>query len=228
MFLVDKDNELAGYDEETGVDCINNVGVNADRMLAAWAPGLLPVRLPEGRGIQLSPSQNLVLQMHYFDDGSYDGTPDQSGYALETAASVDVPLIMLPAGANNFNIPAGAEAHSHSESFTLPQGVGGKIYTTFPHMHVLGSGYNMTIEHSDGSETCVSSGDAYDFDNQLSYALIEPIAVVGGDTLHQSCTWNNSTSNPDLIHDPPIATSYGERTDEEMCFTFLLASLFEF
>jgi hypothetical protein len=228
VFLADKDDELPGYDEETGVDCIDNVGVNADRMLAAWAPGLLPVRLPEGRGIQVRANQNLVVQMHYFNNGAYDGTPDQSGYALETAASVDVPLVMFPAGANGFNIPAGAESHTHTESFTLPSGVGGKIYTTFPHMHVLGSGYNLSIERADGSETCVIHGDAYDFDNQLSYALKEPIPVGGGDTIRQTCTWNNSPSNDDLIHDPPLPTSYGERTDEEMCFTFMLASLFEF
>ena len=228
VFLADKDDELPGYDEETGADCIDNVGVNADRMLAAWAPGLLPVRLPEGRGIQVRANQNLVVQMHYFNNGAYDGEPDQSGYALETAASVDVPLVMFPAGANGFNIPAGAESHTHTESFTLPQGVGGKIYTTFPHMHVLGSGYNLSIERADGSETCVIDGDAYDFDNQLSYALKEPVPVGGGDTIRQTCTWNNSPSNDDLIHDPPLPTSYGERTDEEMCFTFMLASLFEF
>ncbi len=73
----------------------------------------------------------------------------------------------------------------------------------------------------------MARGDAYDFNNQLSYSLVEPIPVAGGDILRQTCTWNNSVSNPDLIHDPPIATYFGERTDEEMCFTFLLASLFE-
>jgi len=228
VFLADKDEEIPGYEEETGVDCINNVGVGAERMLAGWAPGMLPVRLPEGRGIQILPSQNIVIQMHYYDNGTYDGAADQSGYALKTVSDVDVPLLMLPAGANGFAIPAGDSSYSHSEDFELPAGLGGKIYTTFPHMHVLGKSYDMTIEHSDGSTTCVSRAEAYDFDNQLSYALLEPIPLTGGDILRQTCTWDNSTSNPDLIHDPPVDTFYGERTDEEMCFTFLLASIFEF
>ena len=227
-FLADKSEDIPGYDEETGADCINNVAANAERILAAWAPGMLPVRLPEGRGIQIRPTQNIVIQMHYFDNGTFNGSSDHSGYALETASSVDVPVLMIPAGANGFTIPAGEEAFTHSEGFTLPQGVSGKIYTTFPHMHILGSGYDLTIEHSDGSETCVARGSAWDFDNQLSYSLVEPVQVQGGDTIRQTCTWNNSTSNADLIHDPPIPTSFGERTDEEMCFTFLLASLFEF
>ena len=227
VFLKDKDDNIAGYDEETGVDCIDNVAVGAERMLAAWAPGLLPVRLPEGRGIQIRPNQELVVQMHYFDNGSYDGTPDLSGYAMKTAEDVDVPLLMIPAGANGFTIPAGDDSYTHSESFSLPDGVSGKIYTVFPHMHILGTGYELAVEHTDGSESCVVRGDAYDFDNQLSYQLRDPIAVQGGDTIRQTCTWNNSESNPDLIHFPPINTGYGERTDEEMCFTFILASLFE-
>ena len=37
-------------------------------------------------------------------------------------------------------------------------------------------------------------------------------------------TWNNSTSNEELIHNPPTDVSYGERTDEEMCFGFTLVS----
>jgi len=227
VFLADKDEEIVGYDEQTGVDCIDNVGVGAERILAAWAPGMLPVRLPEGRGIQVMPSQNIIIQMHYYDNGTYEGAADQTGYALKTTDAVDVPLLMLPAGANSFAIPAGDEAYSHTESFELPPGLSGKIYTAFPHMHVLGSSYELTIEHADGSTSCVSRAEAYDFDNQLSYQLLEPVAMSSGDSLHQTCTWNNSASNPDLIHDPPIDTFYGERTDEEMCFTFLLASLFE-
>lgn len=227
VFLADETEEIPGYDEETGVDCIDNVSGGAERMLAAWAPGMLPVRLPEGRGVRILPSQNLVLQMHYYDNGTSAGLTDQSGYALKTAEEVEVPVLMFPVGANGFTIPAGNDSYTHSEEFELPPGLGGKIYTTFPHMHVLGQGYELTVEHSDGSTSCVARSDGYDFDNQLSYSLLEPIPVAGGDTLRQTCTWNNSPSNPDLIHNPPIETSYGERTDEEMCFTFLLASLFE-
>ncbi|MEE2829632.1 MAG: hypothetical protein VX498_10630 [Myxococcota bacterium] len=227
VFLKDESQDLPGYDPETGVDCIDDVAAGAEQILAAWAPGMLPIQLPDGRGIQIGPHQDVVIQMHYFDNGEYDGTPDLSGYAFVTAEQVDVPLYMVPVGANSFSIPAGAESYTHTESLQLPTGLSGRVYTTFPHMHALGSGYELTVEHSDGSSSCISRSDAYDFDNQLTYTLLEPVRINGGDTLHQSCTWNNSSSNPDLIHDPPSPVSYGERTDEEMCFTFIFASLFE-
>ena len=145
VFLTDDNGPLPGYDEETGVDCIDNVAVGAERILAAWAPGMLPVRLPEGRGIQVLPNQNLVIQMHYYNNGTNQGVTDQSGYALKTANSVDVPVLMLPLGANEFAIPPGNDAYSHTEEFELPTGFGGKIYTAFPHMHVLGKSYELTI-----------------------------------------------------------------------------------
>ena len=53
----------------------------------------------------------------------------------------------------------------------------------------------------------------------------DPVTVWPGDTIRMECTWNNSRSNPDLIHDPPQETRYGERTDEEMCFAFAFMSL---
>ena len=39
-----------------------------------------------------------------------------------------------------------------------------------------------------------------------------------GDVINLECTWNNSPSNPSLIHNPPVDVTYGEGTDDEMCF----------
>ena len=73
-----------------------------------------------------------------------------------------------------------------------------------------------------GDETCIAASEKWDFNNQLTYVFNEPIELKGGDTIHMECHWNNSRSNPNLIHDPPIEVGYGERTDEEMCFAFTL------
>jgi len=51
------------------------------------------------------------------------------------------------------------------------------------------------------------------------------LALETGDEIGFECTWNNSTSNPHLFHDPPIDIGYGERTDEEMCFAFTLITI---
>ena len=90
-------------------------------------------------------------------------------------------------------------------------------------MHVLGSGYRMTAT-VEGEDVCIVESDKYDFDNQLMYQFKESVPFNAFETLKMECTWNNSPSNPELIHDPPIEIGYGERTDEEMCFSFILAA----
>jgi hypothetical protein len=191
-------------------------------MIAAWAPGMLPIHFPEGTGMALSPDDVLVLQMHYYSGPDTLGLSDQSGYAFHTAASVNKSIFMAPLGIYSFSIPPNVE--SHTEGDTLYNSyVDLTVYGIFPHMHVLGSGFKASIEHEDGTESCLVEGD-YDFNNQMTYQFVDPIVLEQGETLNYSCTWNNSTSNDDLEGEPQT-TGYGERTNEEMCYFFSLVSL---
>ena len=74
---------------------------------------------------------------------------------------------------------------------------------------------------------CLVASDRYDFDNQLTYMFDAPILLEEGTQFSLSCTWNNSTDNPNLLINPPVDIGYGERTDEEMCYAFTLISLGE-
>ena len=124
---------------------------------------------------------------------------------------------MAPLGIFDFTIPAGDDAYSISNTFQLPLDV--TLWGVFPHMHILGSGYEMSLE-----DQCIVRSDKYDFDNQLTYMFNAPIDIKAEETISWSCTWNNSSSNPDLISNPPTDVGYGERTDEEMCYAFSLIS----
>jgi hypothetical protein len=53
----------------------------------------------------------------------------------------------------------------------------------------------------------------------------EPVHLTSDMTVTASCTWDNSASNPDQLHDPPVDVRWGERTDEEMCFMLSYASV---
>jgi len=87
-------------------------------------------------------------------------------------------------------------------------------------MHVLGKAYEVTTE-----DECLIASDNYDFDNQLTYMYKEPVRLEANTKFSLSCTWNNGADNPDLILNPPQDIGYGERTDEEMCYAFTLASI---
>ena len=52
----------------------------------------------------------------------------------------------------------------------------------------------------------------------------DPVDIDANERVNMACTWNNSTSNPDLIINPPQDIGWGERTDQEMCYGFALVS----
>ena len=89
-------------------------------------------------------------------------------------------------------------------------------------MHRLGTAYSAKIIHEDDTETCLLGG-TYDFDNQVTYQFSDTAMFRPGDRIEFSCTWDNSTGNPNQVGEPKD-TFYGERTDEEMCFFFTLVS----
>ena len=214
------------YDPALGVNCIDNMRGLSAGMLAGWAPGMVPVELPSGTGLKVEPNEQLIIQMHYYLPGPEAlGRADRSGYAFRTAESVERELYMFPlgeTGRNAFTIPAGDPKFTHTSTLELPSFITDEItiYTTFPHMHVLGTGYKgwITRERWDGG--LYRREPAVRFGNQLTYVLNDPVKVKGGETVNFFCTWDNSADNPNNFYDPPQDIRYGERTDEEMCFAF--------
>ncbi len=230
LLLVSESDIPDDYDPAVGADCIDGRGPLGDiaGMVAGWAPGMQPVRFDDGRGVQVRPNDRLVVQTHLYRKGpEVDGLSDQSGWALRTTDEIDTQLIMAPLGYSDFKIPAGDPAYTYdgTESgegpLSLP--IAGRAHAIFPHMHVLGTGYKLSIEKPDGSEECVVEGK-YDFNNQISYILKEPVSVPSGSKINWECTWDNSEDNPNQINETPKRVTYGDRTDEEMCFAFTLFS----
>ncbi len=202
-----------------GWNCIDDMGSETlDGMLTAWAPGMLPVEFPEGKGIQVEEGRVLVAQMHYFYNGpDTEGASDQSGYAFHLAPEDEpvAPVFMVPAGSFSFTIPAGSADYTFTDGF-LNTYVDLTVLSMFPHMHQLGTRFNARILHEDGSETCLVDGQ-YSFDNQMTYQFTDPASFKKGDSVEFSCTWDNSAGDS--------AVRYGERTDEEMCFFFTFVTL---
>ena len=194
-----------------GWDCMDGDGLSStDQMIAAWAPGMMPIEFEDGYGMLLPSDQVLVVQMHYYGDPG--GPPDQSGYAFRTTTQVQDRIYMVPLGIYDFVIPAGDAEHTDSDTFENSFPVDLDIWGVFPHMHQLGSAFSMSL-----GDECLVEGD-YDFDNQLTYMFTEPASFPSGDEVSFECTWDNSGEDA-------IETRVGERTDEEMCFFFTLASV---
>ena len=196
-----------------GVDCINDDMGAIEGLIGVWAPGMEAMQMADGAGLMVTSEQVFVLQVHYFQSGPESaGLVDESGFALRTTDSVAQPLEMVTVGSQSFRVPAGQGDYTFEGAWESASDR--KIYGVFPHMHERGAGYQMRLPER-RRDTCVLDGDGYDFSNQLYYLFREPIWLKAGEQLDYSCTWDNS-GNPDDVF-------YGERTDEEMCFFFVLA-----
>jgi hypothetical protein len=209
-------------DTKAGFDCSNPIMASNWQPLHAWAPGGPPVAF-DGLGIQVNPTDKLVIQMHYFDR-SDSGQIDQSSYLLRTERFAQQ-MVMYPAGPDGFVIPAGDDAWTDEATFTNDFSLNVAVNAIFPHQHLLGTGYHAWLEHADGTEECLVQSDRWDFHNQATYQFRDTPVFASGDTVHMECTWDNSTDNPNQIHDPPQPIGWGENTDAEMCYFLSYLSL---
>src|SRR5258705_273947 len=70
-------------------------------------------------------------------------------------------------------------------------------------MHYVGTRMEVTLEHSDGTKTCLIDAGRYDFSWQRFYAYDGTQAELPrarpGDTVVIRCTYNNTMSNPNVV-----------------------------
>lgn len=195
-------------------------------MLHAWAPGNNPIEFQDGLAMPVEAGSKLILQMHYYDSG--ESVQDDPGYWLKLEPDGGrQTMYFLPLGPEGFTIPAGVASHVEEESYVLDWGLPltTTIYGVFPHMHVLGSAYEFTATHPDGTEACISRAAAYDFSNQPTYWFDDPIELPENSSVSISCTYDNSSGNADQINDPPVDVTWGENTDQEMCYALMYATI---
>ena len=84
-------------------------------------------------------------------------------------------------------------------------------------MHLLGKSMRSWIGKSGEEDVCLIGG-GYDFGAQMTYMFKEPAIWPQGSNLNVECTWDNSAESPYQYNDPPQNVTFGEGSDEEMCF----------
>lgn len=182
----------------THSDCIG--AHPAAAMLAGWAPGGAAFEAPPDVGVQVA-SGGFTLEMHY-NNKVGDGQLDASG------AEVCVTDKLRPneaaihwLGTQNLNkqVASGICAPSNLTDVT--------ILASTPHMHLQGRHLTTVINRrGGGTETLIDK--PFDFQTQVSYKT--PAVIHPGDTLTTTCTF-------------ATPTPFGESTNQEMCYNFVLA-----
>ena len=192
-----------------GYPCFGFAGVPA-QLVVAWAPGSPPTMYPEGTGIPIPAGRKLIMQMHYNSPG---GKSDQTKIDLAMADAVASPAQMYSVSDNSLSIPPGEAAWVEMNQQKIPAQIPfGKIWGTFPHMHLLGRKQKVTLNGA-----CVVDASHYMFHWQRMYFHEQPIAFKANDVLQITCTYESLDQNQTVKH--------GEGTADEMCLNILYVSL---
>jgi len=203
-------------DNQTGYNCFGGPGVPFETVLGAWAPGAGAQTYPEGAGILLTPFSRVVMQVHYHLDGKAQSDRTRVGIYFGRQGSYKE-VLTLPVVNSRFVIPAGAERHVVTASFTVPPLVSGRAISVLPHMHLLGREIKAQAVFPDGAVKPLIYIDDWDFQWQGVYYYREPVLLTPGTRIEVTAIYDNSAGNPRNPNDPPLAVRWGEQTTDEMC-----------
>lgn len=190
-----------------------------------WAVGGGPMQMPPEAGMPMGSSaqlndmttaKNVMLEIHYDNPDKVQIT-DNSGFRLfYTDKLRDNDAVIMTLGHLSINIPAGATSHEHVNT------CGGEctgrlkkpITALWAGLHMHSQGKSIWTQHFRGNEELAPLGhkSAWDF-NQQSPSHVKAV-INPGDRLVTHCVYNAENKN--------TKTGFGEGTDDEMCFNFLM------
>ena len=196
---------LDAADAVAGWSCAGTPRVPGATLVGAWVPGRDVVAFPDGTGAPLPP-RPLVVQLHY--DGAVEPREDRTTIELALVDDVARPLRFVPIAAPAFALPPGQDEVLHQETIALGETV--DVVGVMPHMHALGRALRLT------ADACLVDAPAFDYGFQQVLFYEAPVRLDAGTSLTLSCAWDTSAET--------TVTTWGERSEDEMCMVFLVVA----
>lgn len=112
-----------------------------------------------------------------------------------------------------------APPEGDSTSCTSAIAKSGYIVRVYAHMHLLGRAFKMVLNPGTPEAKTVLDVPNFDFHDQRSYNLSEPIPVTAGEPVQVTCTYNPALAQelPILRKAPPHFVTWGDGSTDEMC-----------
>jgi hypothetical protein len=169
-------------------------------MLHGWAPGGSDLYFSPDVGIRMESDTGYLLEVHYNSNDA--NAVDASGLEIcvtETPPENEAIISWLGTDFINGTSATGTCRPRATEPIHIIAGT--------PHMHLKGTAMKVTIDRAAGG-TEVVHDEAFAFQNQRGYA--EDIIINSGDAITTTCTYN-------------APSTFGQGTNDEMCYWFALA-----
>jgi peroxiredoxin len=188
------------------------------QFLVGYAPGAMPLILPQGMAKHIPAGSELLFQLHYTPNGKPGDDISECGIVFADQNEVNHLVRTVEAINTGFEIPAGADNFEvQSDSFALPMDV--KLLQLFPHMHFRGKSFTYEAQYPDGRKEMLLDVPRYDFGWQLTYELSSMVSMPKGTKMHCVAHFDNSENNLNNP-DPKSSVRWGDQTWEEMMIGF--------
>jgi hypothetical protein len=221
--------------DRLGWDCFGAAGdgVKVSAVPVTWAPGQGVVTYPDGMGIQIKPTDKLVVQVHYnLTDPTSPGKTDSTTVHLRFADTVDRQLVFalpdpflaslgnatpdsLPPGQPDAKYTWTKTAADFAMMSTMPV-LYADLIAVLPHMH--GRGLRQTFMMGPtGNLACASHLEHWDFHWQEVYFYKTPPRISAGTQFQVTCEYDTSADTE------PVLPGWG--TQNEMCLLGMIIAL---
>ncbi len=199
-----------------GYTCFGGPGVAPFKVLAGWAPGSPPTRLPEGVGLAVSGDSTLIVQVHYYLGGGTEEDETSIAFQVDSEAKV-IAITQILADTDMMLAPGRKEASTSLDIGGTEFGVQDlTIHGVLPHMHKRGTRIRLELVDSSGEEACVTNTPSWDFNWQQFYFFDKPLHLRADQVLRLRCFYDTSGDKE------PVA--FGDNTSDEMCVVAIVAS----
>ncbi|MEY4579803.1 MAG: hypothetical protein RL701_4506 [Pseudomonadota bacterium] len=195
--------------------------LSGEAFIAGWAPGAPDIELPEGVGLYMPAGEKATfrLEVHYNNTVGAQTEADTSGVEFCTTSKKRAQEAATHwLGSVWINVPA----HTRKEvaATCSPYVTDGPVHimSMQPHMHQTGVHAKAVVKRADGKlETLFDQ--PYSFDDQRAVDMPpkgapDEVLIRAGDSITTTCTFDNQTNQ---------TITFGENTENEMCFFFTLA-----
>jgi hypothetical protein len=183
------------------------------RALYGWAPGGVPLELPEEAGFAQEGTMHYVVQVHYNNVQHVAGQSDQSGFDFCTTDQLrpnDADGLVF--GTTNIDIPARSTLDTTCKYTVGAELANVHLFASMPHMHQLGTSITNTLQPAKGGAPVdLGSRSSWDFENQPYESVTATLQP--GDVVTTRCAWKNPSGVP---------VGFGPNTADEMCFSFMM------
>lgn len=202
--------------------CFSNPDIEVS-LIAAWAPGAVPMTLPEDVGMPIKAGARIVVQMHYHPYTTEQIDRSSVSLRIATTRPTYEAVLALLGNFDNFDsqaktgllpgmndpgppeflIPPNVKDHVETMIYRHELPIAAPIFTVGAHMHYVGT--DMKIERtfaetSADDRECLLQTPKWDFNWQRTYRYDAPIddlpTIRPGDEIMLRCTYDNTMGNP--------------------------------